>query len=402
VRVRLLIGLSAAVCLLGSWRMAVVASAAWLTREPTTPGVQAALRLTPDNSALRTMLGTLTAVSDPATSRAAFEQAVQLNPRNTEALINIGLEAEVRGDLHRAEAAFEAAMRVSRRFGPVWTHAGFAYRTAQEDQFWKSASAAANVEHAALTPVFALCARTKATPSQMLARLRLRSPGGLASFVAFAPGENDAEALGRAAVQLAAFRREQDAPLLFSTCERLIESGAGAAAVAVWNAIVRMGATRLKVLDATSGVVVSNPECEPGPLRAFDWRPGQAEGVAVARGPAGGGFRIELTGQQPPSVRLAELPMAVLPSTEYQVRVVQSAPQATAGLRWRVVEVPSGMDLAHDAPELSAQPEHTLHFTSGRDTRLARLVLEYVRAQGTTRLADSLLLKSVRVSRKSS
>jgi hypothetical protein len=383
-------------------RKLVLAAADWLASERSAAPVQRALGLTPNDAALHTLLGILTAVSDPPASHGALERAVRLNPRSAEAMINLALEAEAHGDPARAALLLERTTAVSARFRPLWTRAGYEFRNGREGEFWRWASAAVNVEHAAVGPVFRLCARTGATPSQIFERLRLRNPGALASFASFAIEQNDARAIATAAARLAAFGREADTPLLFAACERLIDGGSAAEAVAVWNAIVHSRASRLRPLDAAGGASIANAGCEPGPLRAFDWRVRQAPGVSVVRAAAPGGFRVEFSGSQPESVQVIDVAMAVVPESSYELRILHAdLPAAADGLRWRVTEIPSGADLVA-APDISRTPAYVLLFETKAGTGLVRLTLEYQRARGTVRLAGALTLRSLAIARTSS
>jgi hypothetical protein len=315
-------------------------------------------------------------------------------------MINLALDAEAHGDAVRAGLLIRRATAVSARFRPLWTRAGYEYRCGREDQFWQWAGAAANVEHAAVRPVFRLCARTGASPSRSLERLRLQNAGALASFVAFAIEQRDAAAIVAATVRLAAFGREADTPLLFAACERLIDTGSAAESLTVWNAIVRSGAAKLPALDPVRGASIANANCEPGPLRAFDWRVPQATGVTVVRAGPPGGFRIEFSGNQSETVQVLEQAIAVIPESSYEIRISHAAvPTAADGLRWRVKEIPSGDDLAPLARDVKRGPDHVLRFGTKATTGLVRLTLEYQRAHGTTRLADSLTVRSVAISR---
>jgi hypothetical protein len=228
----------------------------------------------------------------------------------------------------------------------------------------------------------------------------LRNPGALATFVSFAADEKDAAATAAAAVRLAAFGRDGDTPSLFAACDRLIETGNAEQAVAVWNALVRSGATSLRRLDVVSGDILANPECVPGPLTGFDWRAKQNTGVAIRRDTSQRGFRIELSGAQPERIEILDQAIPVLPQNSYELRIDHAeVPAAPEGLQYRVTEIPSRNELVAGVPVARAGSASVVRFTTGSATRLVRVILEYRRAPGTTRLADSLTVSSIAIAK---
>jgi hypothetical protein len=82
------------------------------------------------------------------------------------------------------------------------------------------------------------------------------------------------------------------------------------------------------------------------------------------------------------------------PSSAYELSIHSQSRdvRAGSGLRWKVVNGASGVSLAESGSEL---PIETLRFETPPQCSLAKLVLGYRRAAGTTRIAGSLALSSV-------
>ena len=68
--------------------------------------------------------------------------ALRENPRSSAAWTALGLSLERQGQTVRADAALAEAERMDRQYLPAWSHANFAFRQGNPQQFWQSAHAA--------------------------------------------------------------------------------------------------------------------------------------------------------------------------------------------------------------------------------------------------------------------
>ena len=88
--------------------------------------------------------------------RADAGEAVALSPRDATLRIRHGLALEEAGRAAEAEREFLAAARLSRKYEPRWTLAGFYFRQNNFEPFWLWASEALQVAYRDPEPLFAL------------------------------------------------------------------------------------------------------------------------------------------------------------------------------------------------------------------------------------------------------
>lgn len=111
----------------------------------------AATRLAPQNVAYR--LAAALAEEDP---QPGIKAAARLSPRDASLRIRLGLAAEQAGDPRAAERSFLEAARLSRKYEPRWTLAGFYFRQNRTDDFWRWAREAVKMSYRDPQPLFDL------------------------------------------------------------------------------------------------------------------------------------------------------------------------------------------------------------------------------------------------------
>src|SRR5262245_55664891 len=106
-------------------------------REENVPGLEHALRLTPEQAVVYTRLASVIESEDPERATNLLERAVALNPWDTTARIRLGLRREAAGDLDRAEQDLLEAARHDRLYLPRWTLANYYFRRGNTARFWQ-------------------------------------------------------------------------------------------------------------------------------------------------------------------------------------------------------------------------------------------------------------------------
>jgi hypothetical protein len=285
-----------------------------------------------------------------------------------------------------AERYLLKAARISHRLKPRLALASFYYRAQRSEPFWQAAAAAAAVKAADLTPVFQLAARMEPSPSRTATLLDLGSGPALAKYLAFLlyrPSESRVSALALQLYPVSEFHE-----LLLAACDRLIQAGRTAEAIAVWNRL--SGKT---VLDPGLGLSLTDGGFELRESGGFNWIISRSDGAGVAPiSPSG--LRIEFSGHQAERLTLLEQFTPVMPGRRYRLvfHYRTSGLSGATGLRW--------VALAPGAPDgVSSQPiepvdEGISHFDfqTGAETDLLWLALTWQREAGMTRIEGKLTL----------
>jgi len=330
--------------------------------------------------------------------RPALEHAVAENPRYSQGWIELGLLAEIEGDLRRAERCLLEANRVDSTYEPRWSLANFYFRHANQQGFWTWARKAAEIAYFNQTPLFQLCWRVSQDPATILARAIPDRPTILAEYLYFLLLQKrieEAEPVGERLVSRSAV---ETLPVLLFYCDRLIEAGRMGSAVRCWNALCRRGLVNHQSLDPGQGRVLTNGDFATSPQSVgFDWRVQPPAGVNVVRLGSPQALRISFSGSQPERCQLLAQALPVEPGQAYRLAYFwrTAGVPAASGLRWYVADLATWKELA-TAPlppaDESWQPG-ALTFTAPLGTTGARLVLEYRRAEGTTRMEGTLWLR---------
>jgi len=366
-----------------------LARADHLGRQPSPEAVRRAIQLSPGESRYHRRL----AAMDSARRLCALERAVALNPRDSAAWIDLGMEAEARGDLPRAEKALLEAARVDRTSQPRWTLANYYFRREIHESFWHWARQAAAMSYGDVTALFRLCWRTTPDPEWISEHVAGDRANLLRQFLDYLISGNHLEAAETVAHRLVRVSGPDAASPLLAYCERLIERGHLEPAVRTWNALATRGLIGLPPLAPDAGRVLTNGDFSAPPLgRGFDWRFHRHEGVSVARTSASPGVRLVFSGRQPEDCELAAQFLPLRPGTAYRLsyRYRTAGVPAAGGLEWRVSGVRS-------APLSSPEwRDESLEFVAAASAPRG-LSLHYRRAPGTTRIEGELWIAQVRL-----
>ena len=353
--------------------------------------VERARRLAPGNAAYFAI---------DSADRAALGQAVAANPRLSSGWIELGLLDEAAGDLAQAERRLLEAARVDRTYEPRWSLANFYFRRGERDKFWLWARQAAETAYYTQTPLFRLYWRISQEASVILARGIPDRPNIQAQYLHFLLTEHKLDEAEPSAARFLLYSTKQDVPLLALYCDRLIGAGRIATALGVWNQLSRRGLVPHRTLEPRQGRSITNGDFAEPPLGAgFDWRLHPVQGVTATRSDSPPELRFTFSGKQPEHCVLLEQVLPLAPGLAYRLTYSSSASgiPAASGLRWYLADLASGKELASASLGADSDAWHaqSLDFTAPGDAQGVRLVLEYRRATGTTRIEGTLWLRGV-------
>lgn len=226
--------------------------------------------------------------------RADAGEAAALNPREAPLRIRYGLALEEAGRAAEAEREFLAAARLSRKYEPRWTLAGFYFRQNKIEPFWFWAGEALQVAYRDPEPLFALAWAVEKDGAAIRRRLPIETR----------------PLIWRAWVLDAARHGRLD------EVEAALDRLGGIDPQPIAEALLAGG--RVQPLTRFGG------------HRALDWRPIEQEGVQFVR--VAHGFALAFNGQQPEQCDVAT---RLLPATPAASRTKWPIEGSVRGLAWR-------------------------------------------------------------------
>ncbi len=346
------------------------------------PLMRVALRLTPaDAAGWERIAGRLTG-SD---RKEALERVVRLNSRNSRAWIDLGLQAEERGDLARARQNLQRAAAVDRGYLPLWTLANYQVRHEAGSCFpllrRALATAVAGAQDA--NPIFDLAWQTSGDAGRIERELIGEDPERVRLYLTYLVDTGRTEALGGPALCLAHAAAANDRELLLRVCEQMATRDREGEALELWN---RMGPAKL---DAEHGTVVTNGALKTPSGMGFDWRVNSAPEHALT---FDNGVRMEFDGREPDEVDVLSELVPVAAGSSCVLRW-EGRGSARAGLIW-ILRDRGGRKLGAAGIETSREwtrGEARLSIPGG--VRFAMLALRLERRTGERRFEGTLSVR---------
>jgi hypothetical protein len=361
-----------------------------LSREGTPESISRAVNLVPNNAEYRSRRAGLPgrlAMKD-------LEAAVALNPMDAKAWMDLGLQAEIAGDLSRAERCLLQAARVDKGYAPRWTLANYYFRLQDEPNFWRWARQAAEMSYITPTALYRLCWRMTTDPDTILRKAIPDQPARLAQYLSFLLAENRLGAATPVAERILPHDGEKDSALLLACSDRLLAAGDVSGSLLVWNSMIRAGLLPYSPLDPAHGASLTNGGFTAPPTSVgFDWRIHSFPGVEITPSASPPALRITFSGRQPESCEILHQFVPLLPDRRYLVRFLYetSTSQTDTGLRWRIIGRAKAAKIAE------APLGESLAFETPPGVTLVRLALSYQRPLGSTRFEGWLALRKVAV-----
>ncbi|MGA3187339.1 MAG: hypothetical protein ABSF22_09525 [Bryobacteraceae bacterium] len=318
---------------------------------------------------------------DPAAARAILESIVAANPRASAAWVSLGMLDDSAGDRASAEQRLLSAARIDHQYLPAWTLTNFYFRWENRELFWKWANRAAALTYDEFPPLLRLCDQFEPDPARMLAHLgdvrRLRPP-----YLALLMRENRLDAAQKVARGMSGDRAND--PYLLNLADRQLRAANTAAAIELWNI-----ASGLGPIEPSAGRILTNGTLDRAPLNlGFDWRLGQAEGIASSWKPSE--LMFTFSGSEPENCVLLEQTIYLVPG-HFRLRfdyLTRDAP--AAGIRWSLDKTEGPLIEPSERWKEGA-------FEVPRTRGLAHLRLFYRREPGTTRAEGQIEIRNLRL-----
>ncbi len=329
-----------------------------------------------------------------------LRRAARLDPLNSEILMTLGLREEFEGDGAAAERELTRAAAIDHQFKPAWTLANFYTRQGESVKAWPMIERILDLDPLGfdLTAVFDLCWRIDGdNPARILSLIPKNGPKPV-QYLAFLMATNRTDA----ALQvwpdaLRSIRRpeSQGVDTTKGFVDFLVRAGRVSEAVTVWNQLVDNGTIRAGHLDPAKGESIADPEFRFPAGAGFSWRLDDVAGVSSAI--FGSALRVEMSSDDPESFRVLSLLIPLMPDRHYQLVWKTDSSGLThpqdPGFRFRITEG----SLTQDCPALLTSSACSFSSAAGDRMAGASLILEYTRAQGTTRISGTLGLSAVRL-----
>lgn len=324
-----------------------------------------------------------------------LRRAVQLNPYFSRAWLELGFDAELRGDFAEAERLLHRAAQVDATMEPRWALANYYLRRGNSAQFWHWFRLAAERSHGDRTALFQLAWRMTSDGGEVLRQGIPRQRDILASYVLYLLEQGKLDLAANAAQPLMEIATPAERSLLLDLCDQLLTSGDAAGALQVWNGMVERGLLPHGKLAPAQGISLTNPRLEIQPLgKAFDWRLLWRAGVHSVWTRGLHQIRIELDGREAGQTDLLAqvAPVEKGQPYEFHYRFRTEGLAVNSGVSWRVCDPATGRQLETAAQSLSSPEwkEGMVRFSPAG--KLVRLELAYQRAKGTVRQEGAILL----------
>jgi tetratricopeptide (TPR) repeat protein len=358
----------------GIWTAAQLFHAEWVAASRTEAGLRAAVKSVPGNSEYWNKLARVLAGSGRhMEAERAWERALEANPQAVEALLRLGIQAEMEGRFRLAERYLLAAAGADKGYDPRWALLNFYFRRGRWEDFWRWAPDACERAYSDRRPLFDLYWNSGASAAEVFEKGVVRSGRPtLRSYVHYLIGCGEIEATKPAAALLLKSARTDDASALRAYGEALLVAKRGRAAQAVWEELTRLGMAS-------------------GQNSGFEWRVRNVQGAPVTLDAVSGEVRVAFSGRQPESCEILSRYVAMEPGSPYllKFRYRTKGVPAGAGLRMVLAEK-AVLDLGSDE-----WADAQMALEAG-EADLGRVALRYTRARGYTRIEGTIWIREFR------
>jgi hypothetical protein len=356
-----------------------------------------ALRLVPGNAAYWLRRGDLQR-RDLESPLDALLHAAALNPFDAEIWIQLGLDAEARGDYAQAEAHLLHAARVSRRYQPRWTLANYYFRRGSANEFWKWTRRALELESEYADAVFQLCWRLPAPAAEILAKAIPPRRNVWRDYARFLLSQNRIDAAWDVLERMLSDARPEDRDLLLEASDRFLAAYSLDRASAAWNALCDRKLIACSSVRDSGAIPLDDADSGGALGHGFAWRIVEHRGISLHL--RSGLITVEFSGNQPENAEIVWRWIPVKPGQrgalhfEYQTSGISAA----SGLAWQVL-AGRNAPLLVSSPSLSnsAWAEAQLPFEVPPGVHVVLLRLMYTRPSGSVRIEGTLAVRALRI-----
>jgi len=374
----------------------ILARASYLFHEDTAVSVAAAVHLQPHNADYLERLASW----QPDERKALLERSIAENPFNYDALIRLGLLAEMQdGDNAAAERCYLRAASVNHMFLPRWTLANFYFRQQRADDFFHWTWQTLAVTPYASDPVFAQM-RQMTQDEDLIQSAIPDRPRILLQYAWYLSNSKDYDRIPRAVNRLVHLVSKDDAAkwgrddLLALSEDHMLAAGSLQPALDVWSALKGAGWIEQSV-PSGQNPLTNGDFRQPFFRHGFDWVINDNPGARLEQLPDLSELRVNLYGDEPEKMVLLQQYVAVTPGARYSMTWHQQSEELTepSGLTWCLHSIGGSQSDLVSGDVIA--PNSSWDFVAPRGVKGFLLTLEYARALGTTRARGALSLKSV-------
>lgn len=279
--------------------------------------------------------------------------ALDRNPIDGQAWLQLGLLAEANGREAEAEQALLTAFRCDASFRMRWTLCNYYYRNGNEKEFWRWAQRAAAVP-GDLPALIELCWRQSSNDVSMVRKIL---PSDCKTTLEVQRFLIENRLLHEALPVARELTACSEMPALLDYVDRSIFSDWPGDAREIWNL---MSAKRLipHVAMGTEENLITNGDFSHSPSRrGFDWRLEKTDGVAMEPTLTPPSLRIQFSGKEPATTSLLGQILLLEKDRDYELSFVKTIDAAEKdGLHWRLGDLRTGAPLVPDSPDLTQLP----------------------------------------------
>ncbi len=377
-----------------------LAAADRLSRADSIHDVERATRLAPGNARYLLRLADLK-VDEGRDASPVLRQAAQASPLDSAIWLQLGLQAELNGDMASASQALLRAAHLDRRFRPRWNLASFYVRRNDPQRSWHWANEALRIgQPGDFAAVFRLCWTFSNRADDIWRSAIPKTPLVLEQYLQFLLAQNKLDAAKPVAAQLVEVAQVPQVHSLLVYCDAAIAAKRAASALSCWNRMSRRGLLPYSIIDPSTGKSLVNGDFERAPIGlGFDWRLANIAGLSVHYDETTPHLRIAFSGKQPESCEPLFAWVVLQPLRKYRLtcRYETVGIPPGSGLKWQLYSSDNGAQIIPDAPSLSHEGQTTarIEFHTPEALQLGRLALAYQRAPGTVRIEGSLQVANV-------
>jgi len=346
-------------------------------------GLRRALRIAPLDAGYLAKWSLVT--GNAAEARQSLQEAVASDPWYSWAWIQLGLAQEAAGQASLAEHDLLRAAAVDRGFDPRWALCNYYFRRNAWPSFWGWTRAALSNDSTDSVPVLRLAWR--ATPDVRVILDRAVPPNDTArrKLLKFLIAEHPLGADFSAISTLLPATTPDDAPMLNSYANKLLDAREITHAVEVWNSMCdRHLLPFARIQSGSSNLLTNAAFASPPSNWAFDWHFIPAEGI-TAENHAVGSFALAFSGNEPEHWRILTQRVAVQAQKRYEFK--NSGTPPASGLAWKILEAQKTL------AESSHRTDGEIQFVPS--TSLVTIAFDYDRPRGETRLAGQITISGL-------
>lgn len=339
----------------------------------------------------------------PAVKQKVLQRAVALDPFETQAWIDLGLDAEFNGrSPNQAEQLYLRAEGTNHMFVPKWTLTNFFYRQQRVPDFLRWAKETLEITPYSAAPVFSEMWLLAPEAPQLLATAVPDNPNTLWQYAWFLSNGGHLADVPPVISRLVEHAPQQDAEVFGKSSivgpieDKLLQNGREQDALAVWNMLYEGHWISLPAPNVATPITNGSFTVPIWP-HGFDWVVVPTSGVSIQQDTQAHHIEIDFSGDQPDPCTLLVQWVPLSARKTYTVRWSAKAESADAqaDLTWHV-RTGVGQPVAASLPFSQSGGKWT--FSSPPQDGAFVLSLEYARQTGYTRAEGSLLLSEITAS----